>query len=236
MVNIIGILGGLGPEATNLLYEKIIKYTKAEKDQDHIPVLIYSNPKIHDRMDYNKKTSQKLIINDLISSAKQLEKNKVSFILIPCNTAHYWIEEMKKKLKTSVIDMIAETLNYVIKKYRCRKIGLLARTGTVNMGLFQKYCNRYNIELILPDEKEQELTETIVRKIKAGNYSKKDTLKIKKIIKNLENQGAKKILLGCTELPLLFKQLPKKLIDPMDILAVTAIKKCRKNTSKGVML
>ena len=94
MIKTIGILGGMGPEATAYFYQKIIKFTNASKDQGHIPTLIYSNPQIPDRTEAILKNKHGKIVYQLQCAAKTLEKAGADFIVIPCNTAHFYIKEI----------------------------------------------------------------------------------------------------------------------------------------------
>jgi len=152
---IIGILGGMGPEATIDLFTKIVKETKVKKDQDHLRILIDNNPKIPDRtLAIQKKGPSPLI--QLIRSATVLEKAGADFIIIPCVTAHYYYESLQKRIKIPILHIIEETLEYLQAKLKgISKIGLIATTGTIQTGLFQKAFSHHVIELILPAPKLQ---------------------------------------------------------------------------------
>jgi aspartate racemase len=230
---IIGILGGMGPEATIDLFTKIVKETKVKKDQDHLRILIDNNPKIPDRtLAIQKKGPSPLI--QLIRSATVLEKAGADFIIIPCVTAHYYYESLQKRIKIPILNIIEETLEYLQAKLKgIRKIGLIATTGTIQTGLFQKAFSHHVIELILPAPKFQKkwVMEAIYGKkgIKVIGPSEDSKCLILQASKSLIKQGAQAILAGCTEIPLVLKEgdLSVPVIDPISILSDAAVKKAR---------
>jgi aspartate racemase len=233
-VKTIGILGGMGPEATLLFYEKIVKLTKAEKDQEHIPTLIYSNTKIPDRTSCILKGKHEKIIKELQKSAKILERGGVDFITIPCNTTHYYIKEIKESIKIPVLDMIKETAKHIHEEYKEeKKVVLLATSGTIFSQLYQNKFKNFGIKIIIPEKKVQEEEVMIaIYNVKANKQLEKSRRLIEKVMKNLRKRHKiKVIILGCTELPLLFRDEEKDTqkdthtIDPMDILARIAILK-----------
>ena len=205
----IGILGGMGPEATSNAYHEIIASTPVTKDQEHIPVIIYSNPQIPDRTEgilYNGESP----LPELIVTAKKLEHSGADFIIIPCNTSHFFIKELRASVNISVISMIEETLAFVKINYPdITKIGLLATTGTITTGIYKDIFSSANITVISPECKEQEslVMESIYGKkgIKSGEKKYPNKL-LKKAVLNLQDKGAEPIIMGCTEIPLALKQ------------------------------
>jgi len=147
---IIGILGGMGPEATLDLFHKIIKLTYAEKDQDHLRIIIDNNPKIPDRTDAISGTG-KDPLPKLIVTAQILEKAGADFIIIPCNTAHYFISEIQQSIKIPILNMIKETASYVKNVFPSfKKVGLFASKGTYKAKLYNSFFNAKNIEILIP--------------------------------------------------------------------------------------
>ena len=112
---IIGILGGMGPEATVDLFREITRLTPAEKDQDHVPVLVYSNSKIPDRTTAMLEGGEDPM-PALIESARVLERAGAGVLVIPCNTAHYYLPELQKKVGIPILNMIVETLREFVKR------------------------------------------------------------------------------------------------------------------------
>ncbi|MCP2604812.1 amino acid racemase [Candidatus Aminicenantes bacterium AH-873-B07] len=236
---IIGILGGMGPEATVYLFDLIVKMTEANRDQEHIPIIIYNNPKIPHRTNaILKGTSSPLTF--LIEGAKFLENAGAGFIVMPCVTAHYFYSEIVKNIKIPFLHLIEETYDYVKKEFpRLKKIGLLATLGTVKTDLFQEFFEKGGMKIVIPNEKDQnKVMEAIYssKGIKAGykNGLPKDLLM--EVARNLINKkDCEAIIAGCTEVPLALKKddLTVPFINPLEIIAYKSIEmagyKIRKN-------
>ncbi len=227
----IGILGGMGPEATIDLFTKIVKGTRAKKDQDHLRIIIENNPKIPDRTLAIQGRGPSPL-PQLIRSAKILEKAGADFIVIPCVTVHHFFESFKGKIKIPILHIIEETVRYVERKLkRIKRIGLLATSGTVESGIFQKAFSHHHVELILPDQESQKklIMEAIYGRegIKAIGPSERSKALLLRASHRLVRNGAQAILAGCTEIPLVLKDgdLPVPVIDPLSILAESAIKR-----------
>ncbi|WP_026478873.1 cysteate racemase [Alkaliphilus transvaalensis] len=233
MKKVIGILGGMGPEATVLLFDKIIKYTPAEKDQDHIPILIDNNVLIPDRTAFilGKGTSP---VDQLIFSAKRLEKMGANCIVIPCNTAHYFCNEIKKEISIPIISMLKSTTEELVNhNLYGRKVALLATLGTYHTKIYDNILKLKGINILnLKDDQKNRLFD-IIYQVKRGNldYRQKEMISILKYCKNNE---CNIVILGCTELSVYFNKLLTvdvlqeldmdiKIVDPLDILAKKAV-------------
>ena len=201
---IIGIIGGMGPEATADLYLKIIKNTKAKKDQDHFRVIIDSNVKIPDR-------TQAILHNGedptpyLIQTAKNLDKLSVDVACIPCITAHYFYEAVQESVSFKIINIIEEVVEYIKKYYpNIRKVGILSTTGTIKTELFNQYLKDYTIVYPTTEIQEKNVMKAIYgeKGIKSGGepeYARKLLVEAgEKVI----SRGAEVIIAGCTEIGL----------------------------------
>jgi len=226
---IIGILGGMGPEATIDLFYKIIKSTPAEKDQEHLRIIIDNNPKIPDRTTAILGKGEDPL-PALQETARNLEKAGADFIIIPCNTAHYYISQIQESVNIPILNMIEETAKETQKKVpSIKKIGLLASMGTYKTEIYHQHFKKFNIEVISPEEKDKEEVMKVIYAVKAGDLSEKVKKNIIQIAQKLIDKGAEAIIAGCTEIPLILKEgdVPVPLIDPTKVLAEIAIQKAR---------
>ena len=219
----VGILGGMGPEATVELFRRIIALTTAKRDQEHIHVIVDSNPKIPDR------TAAILAQGEsplplLIAVAKNLEHAGADFIAIPCNTAHYWLHELREVVSIPIIDMIGETASRVATNIPVlRTIGLLATTGTLRSNLYQRAFARSGVDLLVPSEEEDAAIMRAIHAIKASDHSVRG--EVIRVAHGLIARGAEGIIPGCTELSLVVSQdsLSVPVFDPLSILAERAV-------------
>ncbi|MBU1035633.1 amino acid racemase [bacterium] len=226
---IIGILGGMGPEATIDLFYKIIKFTPAEKDQDHLRIIIDNNPKIPDRTAAILGKGEDPL-PALRESARNLEKAGADFIVIPCNTAHYFLSSIQKNVKIPVLNMIEEAASETQQRIpQIKKVGLLASIGTYKTEIYPQQFKKFNIEVIYPDKKDKEEAMKAIYAVKAGDLSNEVKGNILKIVQKLIDKGAEAIIAGCTEIPLILKEgdVSVPIIDPTQILARIAVQKAR---------
>ena len=226
---IIGILGGMGPEATIDLFYKIIKFTPAEKDQDHLRIIIDNNPKIPDRTAAILGKGENPL-PALQETAQNLEKAGADFIIIPCNTAHYFLSSIQESVNIPVLNMIEETAKETRKKIPpIKKVGLLASVGVYETKIYHQQFEKFNIAVISPEEKGKEEVMKVIYAVKAGDLSEEVKKKIIQIAQKLIDKGAEAIIAGCTEIPLILKKgdVSVPIIDPTQILAKIAIRKAR---------
>ena len=247
----IGILGGMGTQAGLDFCNKLAVLNRGKIDQDYPLFLLYNKSNIPGRPEsigihtsrltnrfsnLKNKKKYKLVLDSLLKGCRLLKKDKCKFIVIPCNTAHYWYDDLKKKIKLPIINMPKEV--YIHAKRTCKKnspIGLLATEGTIMTGVYNKFFNsRY--KLIHPNKLIQKNSvNQAIKLVKMGNV-KAAAKKIKPAINFLIKKKCKKIILGCTELPIAifafksFDKIKKSKIflDPNLILANAAMKKYRK--------
>lgn len=223
MTKIIGILGGMGPEATADLFVDIINATPVEKDQDHFRVIIDSNPKIPDRTAHILGHGEDPL-PEMYNTAMNLEKAGADVIAIPCMTAHYYRENLQKKISIPIVNAY-ELLNQWIKNNypEVKKVGVLATTGSRKTKQFEKALTDY--EVVFPSDNVQEncVMKAIYGKegIKAGYRQGMPKKLIVEASDYLIEQGCELIVAGCTEIILGVKatDIDVPLADPMKIMA-----------------
>jgi aspartate racemase len=220
-MKIAGVLGGMGPLATIDLLNKIVRYTDAKKDSDHVHTLVDSYTDIPDRTAYilgEGENPEKY----LIDSALKLEAMGASFIVMPCNTAHYFYEKVCRAVKIPFINMIDEVAKELDG---VKKVGLLATKGTYKGYIYETIFNRYGIEVEVPPIDLQEIVNNLIYNLKEGKGNLNE-IPIDKVLDYFSDLGIEKIILGCTELPVAFEKLKieGKFLDPTKILAVSTIK------------
>jgi aspartate racemase len=234
MDKILGVIGGMGPEAGAQFFYSLVKAKHAKTDQDNIEIFLHNNTKIPDR------TNAILGIGpspvpELLRSAKILQKSGAHFIIVPCITSHYFLDEVQKIISIPIINVVKECVKHVVECYSTiDNIGILATTGTINSQLFNKEFHKFGKIIIYPTEREQE--KNVMRAIygpngiKAGNTGSKPKKLIVDIVNKLIKRGAQCIVAGCTEIPLVISQrdFDIPIINPMEQAINIALKKCSK--------
>jgi aspartate racemase len=248
----IGILGGMGTQAGLDFCNKLAMLNRGKIDQEYPLFILYNKSNIPGRPESigvqtkifstlprnsTNTTKYNKVLKSLLEGCRSLEKSGCKFIVIPCNTAHYWYEDLKKKIKIPIINMPKEVFLHTQKI--CKKdskIGLLATEGTLKTGIYEKLYKKDFI-IIKPTQKIQiQSVNKAIRHVKMGNVRLGEK-SIKQAIDYLLKQKCKKIILGCTELPIAifafksFKKagLSKVFLDPNLILATSSMAKYKKN-------
>jgi len=222
----IGIVGGMGPLATVELFRMLVERTKSSSDSGHIRIFIDDNPQIPDRTEAILHGGESPV-PAILASARALERLGADFILIPCNTSHFFLDQIQAGLTVEVIDMVGETARALAAK-GIEKVGILATTGTVAGRIYESRFKAMGMESVLPDAAQQEsVMDFIYAGVKAGRRDY-NTFQFRKTIDALMERGAQTILLGCTEIAAGCVRFGVKLprsVDPMSILADSAIVK-----------
>ena len=227
----IGILGGMGTQAGLDFCNKLAKLNKGKTDQQYPLFVLYNKSNIPGRPENLHKYYK--ILKSLLAGCKFLEKNKCKFIVIPCNTAHYWYDDLQKKTKIPIISMPKEVyLNAVKTCKKYSKIGLLATEGTLKTGIYNKFFDKkFNLQNPTKSIQSKNVNKTI-RLVKMGKIKEAEKA-IKPAVNYLIKIKCKKIILGCTELPIAifafksFQKIKKSktFLDPNLILAHSSMKK-----------
>lgn len=220
---VIGILGGMGPEATLELFRRILDKTSASTDQDHLRIIIDNNPKIPDRTATLLHGGEDPIPL-LLSTATNLENAGADFIIMPCNTAHHYIDRISAGVNIPLLNMVELTVTSI--REPC--VGILATDGTLASRLYHKTCSEKGILLLCPDGSDQKGTMGVIYLVKGRQIDLKNAkIRVSKVAKRLIDRGAQAIILGCTEISLVLSQgdVDVPIYDPLEILAEEAIKK-----------
>ena len=221
----------MGTQAGLDFCSKLAKLNRGKADQKYPLFVLYNKASIPDRKQHNKK--YKKVLNSLIEGCKFLQKNKCKFIAIPCNTAHFWYLDLKKKIRIPILNM--PELVYLNISKKCEKntkIGLLATETTIKTGIYNKSLrNKY--KLLAPSKKLQvNHVNKSIKYVKMGKIKEAEKI-IRPAVNYLVKKKCKKIILGCTELPIAifayksFKKIKssKTFLDPNFILAKSSVKK-----------
>ena len=223
---VIGVLGGLGPWATLDFFEKILRLTPAKADQDHLRIIIDNNPKIPDR--------SPAILGEgedptpgLVATALNLQQAGADFLVIPCNTAHFFYDRIVAAVSIPVLHIMDEVAAAARDAVRdVRVLGVLATEATMASGLYHRACGRLGIEVIGPDSAGQRVVNRAIYGVKAGQMGPDVTRTLVQVSDQLLAQGAQALVLGCTELPYVLKphDLRVPLMDSNLVLARAAVR------------
>lgn len=226
----IGILGGMGPEGTNQLCALITAFTPVEKDQDHIPVITYNNPRIPSRVSAIRGEGESPV-PEMVRTALVLQHAGADFLVLPCNLAHAYLEDVRRSVQIPILNMIDETVTYIVTNHpECRVIGLIASTATLECGLYEDAFRRHDQRLLIrPSEIVQESNVMVAiygrDGIKSGHKTKPRTL-LMEAAHSLIKQGADLIIAGCTEVSVVMNSTnsPFSIVDPLEVIARVAIR------------
>jgi len=229
---VLGVLGGMGPLATQMFYGMIIEKTEAKCDQDHLNMIILSHAAIPDRTEAIREGRIEELYRMLLADARMLEKNGAGVIAIPCNTSHVLFDRLQEGVGIPIINMVEETAARIAETFRgsdaySAKVAVLATDGTVSMGLYQKALQKAGCIPVVPGPESQRLVMKIIYDgVKSGGEI--DFSDFLTIEEEIRAQGCRAAILACTELSC-FKvmyKLPGFYLDAMDVLAEKSILAC----------
>ena len=221
---IVGILGGMGPEATVDLMQRIIRLTPALDDADHIRCIVDNNPKVPSRI-------KAIIEGDgedpgpcMADMGRRLESWGADFLVIACNTAHYYYDAVQQAVNIPVINLIDLVAGHVSGNYpNHRKIGMLASPAVAMTGLYTQRFSRMGIEDVWPDPDHQARLLSVIKAVKKGDTGPTVRDHYRKVGENLMHHGAEMALIACTELSALGGDLPLPTLDAAEILAIEIV-------------
>lgn len=219
----LGILGGMGPEATQYFYQLLIRRTPAARDQEHIPALIISDAQMPDRTAAILSGDTEPVYQRLLRDAKLLESCGCGCVAIPCNTSHYFADRLQEELNLPLLNMPRLTLRRLAEQGK-KRIALLATTGTVQAGVYRRECQRLGLELWTPEDGAQaQVMSLIYDVIKRGAVI--TGTEFDPIDAAVRASGCDCAVLGCTELSVYrgYCPLPEFYTDAMEVLAESCI-------------
>ena len=231
MKQAVGVIGGVGPMATVYYMQRVIEMTKAGCDQEHINMLVFNDCDIPDRTAFITEKSPDNPLPVMVEDAKRLEAAGCEFVVIPCNTAHYFYDELEQAVEIPVVNIVEETIRYAkarVQDLSC--VGIMATTGTIVTGTYQKYAERAGLSFAVPDEDEQDLLMQIIYDgVKAGKPVPRADFD--RVANHLRAKGAQCLILGCTELSVLKRDLSindPDVVDSIDVLASETVRRSGK--------
>jgi len=220
----VGILGGMGPEATVDLMQRIIRLTPALDDIDHIRCIVDNNPKVPSRI-------RAIVEGDgedpgpcMADMGRRLESWGADFLVIACNTAHYYYDAVRDAVRIPVINLIDLVSDYMKVNFpEHDKVGILASPAVAMTGLYAKRLGKLGIEDVWPDPDYQETLLNVIREIKKGNTGSKVRDDYAEVCENLLHKGAEIAIIACTDLSTLGGDLPIKTLDAAEVLALEIV-------------
>lgn len=229
----VGVIGGLGPAATVSFLDAVVKLTVAERDQDHVDLLVSQHSSTPDRTDFILGRSVADPTSAMVRQAQLLDRAGVEFLVLPCNTAHHFLEQVATAVPhLEVVSIVDETAAAALRRTPDLKtVGVLATEGTLSAQVYQQAFALHGVEVSRPTPAEQETINAVIYdQVKAGKPV--DLLALQRVIDSLEARGAQLVVLGCTELSVAAMEhgllADPLLVDSLDSLARVTIQKAGK--------
>ena len=201
----IGVLGGMGPMATVDFLAKVIELTPASRDQDHLPLIVYSVPQVPDRS-ASIVEGRESPLPAMIEGLRTLVRAGVECIAIPCNTAHHWYDDLARESSVPVLHMV-DSAGAAMQRLGVPDgpVGLLATAGTLAASIYPTRLVRHGYECVVPDDGDMEnLVTPGIGLVKAGRTAEAEEL-LRTAADNLLGRGARVVILACTEIPVALK-------------------------------
>lgn len=198
---LLGVLGGMGPRATTDFLNKVQDLTRASRDQDHVPVLAYFAPQIPDRASAILEGGRSPL-PDMLRAARTLEAAGAQALVVPCNTAHYWLADIQGAVATPVLSMIDAVLHEAAALDLKAPVALLGTRATMQADIYRSRAAAAGLDLLTPSPEDQAQVVRVIAQVKAGRLDQAHHA-LDGVVRNLSDAGAAICILGCTELPLI---------------------------------
>lgn len=219
----VGVIGGMGPAATLDFFDRILKRTKAVRDEDHLRLIIDNNTKVPSRDAFSKGEGPSPGAA-IAASARGLQDAGADFIVMACNTAHAYEADIRAAITVPFLSMIDETVA-AVADLRPERVGLLAADPCLRANLYQDACRKAGLDLVLPSPESQRTLQELINRIKSGDTGETVRRSMATLAKKLEAQGAEVIVAGCTEVPIVLTadDVDCELISSTDVLVEKSI-------------
>lgn len=217
---VVGIMGGMGPEATIDLFAKIVEETHAKSDEDHLRIIIDNNPKMPSRQDAILKGGESPV-PAMVATAENLKNAGADFIIIGANTAHYFYDDVSSQVDLPFLHIIDEAVKELLRVVpNAKKVGVMATTAAVKTKLYDKSCEKFGIEVVPTDERAQNKIHDAIFDFKYNGVTENNVKMAVESAEYLINEGAEALIMGCTEIPLILSehQFGIPVIDPNDVI------------------
>ena len=226
----LGIIGGLGPETTSEFYLDIV-FSCQKKDKTHRPSIIIASVPLPYKIEedaISKNIGFEKIPHFLIEEAKRLEKAEADFIVMPCNSLHIFIKEIRDAVDISVLSIVEETVKF-LKKNNFNNVGIVSTSATIKNKLYENAFAENKIGYETPNDFQQAKLGKFILNLVTGMQSNKDREELIKIINDFEKKDVDCVVLACTDLQLLIPQHPTlKIFDTMKIFADATVEEILK--------
>ena len=225
----LGVIGGMGPEATAFFYEEVIKHTDASRDQEHLDMVIISQASMPDRTHAILTGNDTRLLEVMREDAQALETLGCTCIAIPCNTSHYVYDQIQSFTSVPVIHMPREAVREAVRARGARRVGIMGTDGTVRSGVYARECEAAGVECVTPSpERQADVMSIIYENVKAGHPA--DMGKFSLVVDELVRRGCDTIILACTELSVARRRqgAPEICLDAMDVLVRVSIERSGK--------
>ena len=227
----LGILGGMGPAASAEFVLRLVAQTPARCDQEHIPFVLWNNPHVPDRST-SLRNNDDLPLPFLQEGIRILKAARCDLIVIPCNTAHFWYDDMVK-LRVPIIHIVDSVTDALRDAgVAAGTIGVMGTQATIELGLYQYKLNKAGWTCIVPTKEEMDtLVQPAIDLVKAGDMIKSHAM-LMSVVDSLIARGATAVVLGCTEIPLAIRESQQgntPLINSIDSLVKSAIKQFKRS-------
>jgi aspartate racemase len=221
----LGILGGMGPFATADTLARLVKFTSAKTDQEHVPTVIVSDPRIPDRSDFICGLGADPVPK-LLEGLRTLENAGVEAVIIPCNTAHFFVPRLKEAAQVPILDMPDETVAYIAGCLQKRRVMVLGTEGLLNGKCYQDRFAKFGFVIEEISRADRQVVMSVIREIKGTGDYQQSRSSFEDVLARANRQKDCCFVFACTELSLIRQHYSGlQVVDPLDVLVITAIRK-----------